>query len=147
MTVLVRTGRKQTRITVDMVRSALEGVVADDPQRVDWRADLDQPARYLDNGQPSCLLARVLVKLGFSAGVLQELDREYPTGEIIHAGVPISASRHPALVKIDPIAMRLLQFVQDQQDVGRDWTAVVRAAFRRSPLRGIWERKRPWLSA
>lgn len=135
------------RITVDVVRDVLREIAAEEPDRCDARTELESGPRYIHSGHPSCLVARVLYRLGFSAGVLRAMDREYPTGELVEPGARIAESRHPALRKIDPTAKQLLQWVQDKQDQGLAWGVVVRQAFDVSRL-SIWawdRRRRPWL--
>lgn len=134
------------RITVTDVRAVLEEVAQAEPDHTDPRVEDDQPVRYLVAGQPSCLVARVLSKLGFSTGILRALDRERPTGEIIRVGVKVAESRHPALRKIDARAIALLQYVQTKQDQGRPWGRIVRDAFSPGPWYSLRERNKPWLS-
>lgn len=136
-------------ITVDDVEPVLKAIASADPDHVDRRAGEDLPARYVEHGKPSCLVARVLVKLGFSLGVLRQLDTEHPIGWLFDVGVPIAESRHPALKRIDPLAMQLLKHVQDQQDKGLRWGVIVVDALH---VRKDWffgdrrERERkPWL--
>lgn len=134
------------KITVDDVKTALETVALTDPDHIDRRAAEGLPARYIDRGKPDCLVARSLAKLGFSTGVLKALDQEHPVGEILHAGVRVEESRHPALRKIDPLALRLLQYVQDQQDNGQRWGRIVADAFSTSVWRTPFDhRRKPWL--
>ncbi len=137
------------RVTVASVTQVLRATVAEYPGRADRRATDGLPARYIDRGGPNCLVALVLVRLGFSVGVLKALEQEHPGGELCQAGVKIAESRHPALRKIDPLARRLLQFVQDQQDAGRRWDVIVTDA-----LTPTWwatrrgnEARKPWLTA
>ncbi len=139
---------RRRRIDVADVMTALETVVAEDPNHVDRRAKDGLPARYVDRGAPNCLVARVLAELGFSLGVLRSLDQEHPTGDLFHVGVRVQDSRHAALRKIDPLAMRLLAFVQTAQDRGEKWGAIARNAV--TPDRWFPKRDRerkPWLVA
>jgi hypothetical protein len=140
---------RSKKITVDVVHAALLEVVEEEPERRDRRAEDGLCARYMDQGQPNCLVAKVLLRLGYSTGVLRQLDREFPTGELCHAGVRVVESRHPALRRIEPAALKLLQYVQDQQDRGHEWGAIVGDAFRRNRFfSDRWYRERkPWLFA
>lgn len=133
-------------ITVADVKGALETVARADPDHVDRRPAEGLPSRYVEQGKPACLVARALARLGFSVGVLKALDAERPVGELLAPGVRVEESRHPALRKLDPMALRLLQYVQDQQDSGRRWGRVVGDAFTTSVWRGPFDRRRkPWL--
>lgn len=123
------TTRTARRIHVADVRAALTEIAARHPDRRDPRVRDDLPPRYVHRGEPACLVALVLIRLGFSQGVLKALDQEHPTGALCEAGVRLAESRHPALRKIDPVARQLLQYVQDQQDRGQRWADIVRAAF------------------
>jgi len=139
--------RTPRRITVTAVTETLRVVVAEHPGRADRRATDGLPARYIDAGKPNCLVAMVLVRLGYSAGILKALDQEHPTGELTQPGVRVAESRHPALRKIDPVARRLLQYVQDAQDQGRRWDAILTDSC--TPSRWFPARDRtrkPWLS-
>lgn len=136
-----------SKIDVDQVRTAMNEVVFTAPGHVDRRAENTLPARYVEHGEPVCLVAKILMKLGYSIGVLKELDREYPMGEIVHAGVLIGSSRHPALRKIQPEAIALLQFLQDRQDRGWTWSQIALKAFEPKGLMlaKFDQRNRPWL--
>lgn len=137
----------QKKIPVSRVVEVLEEIAAAEPDRVDPRAEDGLLPRYLDKGQPNCLVAKALSRLGFSRGVLRALDREHPTGELVDAGVQVAESRHPALRKLDPTARALLQYVQQQQDRGLAWGRVTREAL--TPSRWFTRRDRerkPWLS-
>lgn len=139
-------GRRH-RITAAEVRTALEDVADTDPRHIDQPAGAGLPARYIANGRPDCLVARVLVRLGFSVGVLRALDEEYPVGELCAPGVHLAESRHPALRKLDPLALRLLDYVQNQSERGVPWGRIVARTFAttmRVPI--VWKRNRPWLA-
>lgn len=138
---------RHRNITVAAVRAALFDVAGRNPRRVDPLAVDGEPTRYVVKGRPSCLVAAVLHRLGYSTAVLRSLDHEHPTGEIARIGVPVSESRHKKLNRIEPAARALLQYVQDAQDRGKTWGAVVDAAFRRSRWRseGYLRQRKPWL--
>lgn len=134
------------KITVDDVKAVAEEIARADPDHVDPRAQAEGLVpHYLVNGKPACLVARVLTRLGFPTGVLKDLDRENPVGDIFNSGVKVTESRHPAMRKIDPVALTLLQYLQDQQDRGERWGRIVGDAFTVSRWR-VWERRnKPWL--
>lgn len=134
-----------SKITVEAVKTALEQVVAAEPGRVDKRVQNEQPPRYVANGKPFCLVAKVLARLGFSVGVLHALDREHPLGAL-NSGVQIAESRHPALKKIDDRAIQLLQYAQKKQDSGLPWGFILREAFTPPSRFSFRERHKPWLS-
>lgn len=135
------------KIDVAQVRVVLERIAATEPGRRDRRAGV-LPARYLDQGQPNCLVALVLHDLGISIGVLRALDREYPTGEIIHAGVRVVESRNPALRRFTPNALKLLDYVQRRQDDGQPWGALIKQALTPDRFTAPWlsRRRKPWLN-
>lgn len=135
----------ERKITVAKVVEVLEQVAAEEPHRVDPSAEAGLMPRYLNQGRPNCLVAQVLSRLGFSRAVLRALDREYPVGELVHAGAEIAHSRNPALRRLDPAGRALLQFIQERQ--GLAWGRVTRDALTPSrwfarPARS----RRPWLS-
>lgn len=134
------------RVTVALLHEHLAQIVAQDPGRVDERPELELPPRYVTNGEPACLVARLLTRLGYSLGILRDLDREYARGELRNAGVRIAESRHPALRRLDPDARALLEYLQRGQDAGLSWGTIAHKAF--APCRfgrGVDQRKRPWL--
>lgn len=139
--------RERRRIGVEDVRTVLNQIANEFPSRRDRRAEDGLPARYIDRGQPNCLVAMVLTRLGFSMGVLKALDQEYPVGELFHPGVRVVESRHAALKKIAPSARALLQYVQDAQDAGQPWGKIIRDAFSTNPflLPRIRRERKPWL--
>lgn len=146
MSPISSTAVARRRITVSTVRDAMRAVIDEYPRRTDRRAKDGLPARYIDRGQPNCLVALVLNRLGISVGVLKALDAEHPTGELVDAGVTIAESRHPALRRIDPVARQLLQHVQDLQDRGMRWDLIVNDAFTGSLFgRRFDKTKKPWL--
>lgn len=132
------------RITVGVVQEAMREVVQANPARADRRPVNGLRPRYVEKGEPTCLVAMILAKLGYSTGVLKALDQEHPVGELCAAGVRVQESRHPALRKIDPLARMLLQYVQDKQDSGYRWDQIMRAAFSTGPF-GLDRRRKPWL--
>ncbi len=137
------------RITVAEVREILIALVESDPERVDPRTVDDLRPRYLglDNA-PNCLVAHLLIKIGFDEHLLRQLDHEFPLGNILDAGVRISESRHPAVAEFDPKALALLDYLQDCQDGGLPWMDCYLDAFAKPsrfiPMRYVRER-RPWL--
>jgi hypothetical protein len=139
-------GSKPSRITVALLREALEEIVAEQPEWVDERPALELPPRYVTHGQPACLVARVLTRMGYSIGILRALDLEFRQGEIATAGVRIVESRHPALRRLEPQARLLLEFVQRGQDRGFTWGHIIQSAFTPSRFgRRFDMRRRPWL--
>lgn len=135
------------RIDVPLVRIVLEQIAAEEPEHRDGRITDGLCARYIHQGQPNCFVARVLDRLGFSIGVLKALDAKLPIGEMVHTGVRIEESDHPALRRLTPNARQLLAFVQRQQDRGWAWGKIVRDAFSLDPwVLPRWNRQRkPWL--
>lgn len=141
------TTTRTRRISVADVRGAMAVVAAEDPDHSDRRAEDDLSPRYIVHGQPSCLVARVLEQLGFSRGVLRDLDRCREVGDWRKSnggGARIGVSWHPALKKIDPAARQLLEWVQSRQDRGQCWGFIADQAFKK-PRWGRRERK-PWVT-
>lgn len=142
------TNTRATRVDVRAVRTALDTVAARHPYRKDRRAKDGLPPRYIDQGQPNCLVAMVLVELGFPPTLLRELDRELPVGTLHREAVDIAESRHPALRRMDPLARQLLQWCQRRQDSGCIWQYIAEEAFK---ING-WTttkhnlRRKPWLA-
>jgi len=135
-------------VTAADVKHALDRVVDDDPARTDRRIEAHLNPRYLDQGQPTCLVAELLIELGYRTALLRDLDREHSVGHVAATGVRIHESRHPALKRLDPKARRLLQFLQNRQDRGQCWDFIAEQAFRPKPvwtLPRIDRRDRPWL--
>ena len=140
---------RATKIDVNAVRTALNTVASRDPYHKDRRAKDNLPARYLDQGKPNCLVAEILIELGFPTTLLRDLDRERPVGALHRDGVDIAESRHPALRRIDPVALQLLQYCQRMQDRGFIWMYIAEDAFKISGWTTTkWQlRRRPWLAA
>ncbi len=134
------------KVSVAEVRAVLEEIAALVPERRDRRAGA-LPPRYVDQGQPNCLVALVLTRFGITLGVLRQLDREHPVGDIVHAGVRVAESRHPALKRFAPAAIDLLDHVQRQQDYGVAWGRIVGVCFTRTRFAPDWyeRRRKPWL--
>lgn len=121
---------RHRRIGLDAVREVLREVAAAHPQRVDPRVRRGLAPRYCEHGQPACLVAVVLARLGWTPRQLRQLDREDLTpsaGSV--GGIQLAGSRHPLVRRIDPIALRMLDEVQRQQDRGGwfTWSRVVAA--------------------
>lgn len=130
-------------ITVTDVAGVLTELASTAPEHADPPAE-HAPARYLVAGKPNCLVAKVMARLGFSTTVLRALDREHAIGNVIHPGVRLSESRHPALRALDARTLALLQHIQDCQDAGQRWGAIARKAFSPAPW-FLPERSKPWL--
>lgn len=131
------------------VLSALERVVARDPDRVDDYGTTHVP-RYVVHGAPNCFAAVVLHELGCGIGVLKALDRERGDGDDrrLHGSV-LDASRHLWLrSRLTPGARALLTAVQAHQDRGLSWGDSLGAAM--GPAIHWLDRRRyeerPWMS-
>lgn len=145
-------------ITVHEVRTAAFMVVyqggphtVQDPEpRCNWPklcgTDGCRFPRYTRNGAPVGLVAMTLIQLGFTPQLLLELDREHQVGEILHPGAKISRSRNSELARVDDKGLKLLQYLQEHQQVGLSWADLLRLAFGPtwSP-KFIDRRRRPWL--
>jgi hypothetical protein len=147
VTATTKAARPKT-ITVADIKTALDHIVAEAPDRTDRRIEDHLNPRYLDHGQPTCLVALLLIALGYRTALLRDLDREHSVGHVAATGVRIAESRHPALKRLDPKARTLLQFLQTRQDRGMCWDYIAEQAFK---PRHLWtlpstdRRARPWL--
>lgn len=119
-------------------------IVAQYPDRVDARAGRGLAPRYVEHGEPCCLVAEVLARLGWSVSQLKLLDSEGPRKHK-GGGVQLSLSRNPLLRRISPDGLMFLDYIQRRQDRKRPWSRVVAEAFKReSP--GFRDRQlRPWV--
>ncbi|QIZ37829.1 hypothetical protein [Saccharopolyspora sp. ASAGF58] len=105
------------KIGLDRARGELRAIAAESPERVDPRIGRGLAPRYVENGQPACLVAEVLAWLGWSIEQLKQLDREGPRDSgRSQGGVRLAKSRHKALRCIEPQGLTALAAVQDQQD-------------------------------
>lgn len=112
-------------------------------------------ARYVEHGEPCCLVAYLLVRVGVTVETLRDLDREgrrYDDGE--SGSMQLRESRHPFWDRFEPAARRLLEFLQLVQDSGRTWGEVADEALTPERPRGLfgvrwgsrYPSKRPWLA-
>lgn len=116
-----------SRRSRDDVLAVLEQIVADDPGRLDQRIVGGAAPRYIHHGEPICLVAVALRRLGVSVASLRLLDREAhgrPTG--------LATSCHPAVGRLTREARELLDQCQKLQDSGHTWSSAVRLADRRT---------------
>lgn len=145
---MTSTAKPASRHTVESLRPLLRDLAVEFAGCYDERARKGQLSRYLHAGEPGCLIAVVLTRLGFSVGVLGELDREASQRRTPNAGVRINASRHPIHGRFDRKALWLLDYLQQQQDACRSWDEAIRSAF----CAPDWvhpaaiTRTKPWLS-
>jgi len=80
--------------------------------------------RYLVCGEPSCLIAVLLERLGVDREVMRELDRE----DASQGAKMISLSRHKLWDDFDKQARVLMQSAQMSQDNGCNWKTAVEYA-------------------
>lgn len=143
-------------ITKDQVMTALNLVSwnhdqVEDPEPVcEWpRLCGDQGCRfprYQRDGEPTGLIAHILLELGYPKDLLKALDTEYEVGEVLHPGVKIGRSRNAALARLDSSGMDLLVFLQERQKSGRSWSDLGVLAVRpRRTLKVLDRRGRSWL--
>jgi hypothetical protein len=116
-------------ITVEQVKQALREVAEEQTGQVDARVERNLAPRYVEHGQPCCLVAVVLHRLGFSVAQLKQLDAE-PGRQ--GGGVVFGQSRHPLMRRISADARQLLDYVQVRQDRGWDnWQDIIDRALQR----------------
>lgn len=116
-------------ITVAQVKATLAAVAAEQSDHMDARVDRKLAPRYVEHGQPCCLAAVILHRLGFTIAQLRQLDTEPGTSG---GGVILDQSRHPLLRRVAPEARALLAYVQKRQDSGREtWAEIADRALQR----------------
>lgn len=134
------------KIGVSRVRGALQEVVAEDPQRVDRRSTDNLPPRYVEHGQPNCLVAALLARMGISLGLLKQLDNEVRGP----GGILLWVSKHAIRRRFTPAAWELLAALQACNDRGNTWQRASEDVF--TPGKWIgrrWQPRnnegRPWM--
>lgn len=140
------------RYTTAQLVELLREMPEQDRARVDKRAARDLDPRYVEHGEPCCLVAHLLLQVGVPVHVLKALDLEAGTGS---ATPKLRESRHPFWGRFEPAARSLLDFLQFVQDYGRPWGEVAREALEPRRLDdwrgGRWDQLnpggRPWLAA
>jgi hypothetical protein len=116
-------------ITTEQVKEMLAKVADERGDVVDQRVERNLAPRYVEHGQPCCLVAVVLYRLGFTVAQLRQLDTEAGT---TGGGIIFAQSRHPLLKRIAPLARDLLDYVQRDQDCpGQPWSTVADRALQR----------------
>lgn len=116
-------------ITVEDVKAALEAVARDYRYHVDQRVERKLAPRYVEHGEPCCLVAVILHRLGFTIAQLKQLDTESGNDG---GGTILSESRHPLLKRVDPVALALLAYMQKRQDIhAEEWSLVADRALQR----------------
>ena len=110
------------RITVDQVIEVMDAVVDGYPDGSDVRVGRSSGlgGRYVEHGEPCCLVGVMLVRFGASVATLKDLDRE---------DEDITGSSHPYWKRFDPVALDLLSFLQRRNDSGSSWEQARREAF------------------
>lgn len=131
----------RARYDVKDVHDVLDKVVADNPERVDRRAGDGLPPRYVEDGQPNCLVAELLHRMGVSIGVLKQLDRE--AGRF-GAGIMLKMSEHAIRRRFTPAAWELLYYLQRQNDGGASWGKAYEAAFGPLDQAGFFRPRPEW---
>lgn len=125
----------RTLHTVDEIRTILDTVTAERPDHIDRRPNAGLTPRFIDHGQPACLVGVILARLGVSTGLLRALDRD---------GARLDEIEHPLRRRFTPEAWALLAYLQHGNDGATSWQEVRRRAFRPDPY---WLRvypKRAW---
>lgn len=104
------------RIDVPQVLADLEELVALE-KAGDPRVARGLPGRYMEHGEPCCLVARLMFKEGISTGQLKELDAPRTGG----GGLDLRSVRGPIKHRYTPKAWDLLLFLQKCNDRGWSW--------------------------
>lgn len=116
-------------ITVAQVKQTLSELAAEQGGHVDARVARQLAPRYVEHGQPCCLVAVILYRLGFKVPQLRQLDAE---PGMKGGGVQFGKSGHPLMKRIEPDARTLLDYLQVNQDSGRGtWSDVADRALQR----------------
>lgn len=109
---------RRSRKSVQDVRRVLDEVAEAEPQRVGLRASQGRLAgRYTMHGEPCCLVAEMLVHMGFRIGRLKTLDRAAD-------GQPIRLRDSWVRNCFEPLAFDMLCYIQYENDRGRTWGQV-----------------------
>jgi hypothetical protein len=116
----------RVRYDVQDVRRALDELVESSPDTQDRRvlSDVLVP-RYVEHGEPTCLSACIMVKLGVSVNVLKTLDR-YGSD---HQPVQLASVDHPLRRRFTAEAWDLLAYLQRHNDRGYSWSRCRTNAF------------------
>lgn len=117
-------------------------------QKGDPRVARGLPGRYLERGEPCCLVAHLLFRQGVSTGMLREMDR---TGGKGGGGQYLFDLKLPVKHRYTELAWELLCYLQGCNDGGMTWEAARDDAF---TLDGYWLRvnpkfankNKPWLT-
>lgn len=123
-------------------------IVSQYPDRVDVRAERGLAPRYVEHGEPCCLVAKVLTRLGWSVSQLKMLDCE---GLEKHrgGGVQLALSQNLLLKRISPDGLAFLNYIQQRQDCQWSWSKIMIEAFKGVPSGIHWQcrdrRSRPWM--
>lgn len=127
-----------SKIDAPRIVQVLQQITVEDPDHVDDRAQGRRGGpRYVVHGQPHCLVAVVLDRLGVSTGAIAQLDRQRRPGE---GSIQFSKGRHPITRRFTPGALALLDRVQELQDAGLAWGEVYQRVTTRYSARND-----PWL--
>jgi hypothetical protein len=115
-----------SKINHDRIREVLDLIAEEQGDRKDARAGRNLPPRYIEHGDPACMVAEIMYRLGISKGVIKALDQEpgNPGG-----GVVLSESRHPIRMRFTTTAWALLIYLQRKNDVGYTWAEARRMAY------------------
>lgn len=132
----------KAKYDVPRVRTSLEALGKQFPDRYDQRVAAGHKPRYFYHGDPSCLGAYLLLDLGFSEKTIKHLD----DGESVQ--VQAAAFRK----RFTPEAWALVEWVQKHNDGARHWGWIAAEAFNNKswtgnvlhPDNSIY-RLRPWL--
>jgi len=119
------------RYGLDDVVRAMNEVVDERPGKVDRRPEGGLTPRFVEHGQCACLVGAMLYRLGVELRTLRNLDREDQR---------IRDSVHPFWNRFDPVALALLDHLQNGNDGASPWGRVRWGAFRVDPY---WIRNNP----
>ncbi len=134
------------RIKLSTVIDTLQALAEEFPDKVDPRVDRGLPPRYVEHGEPVCLVAVLLHRLGYSVEHLKQLNREgSQAAQASSGGVVFGRSRNPLLRRISPVARNLLDAVQAKQDRGGyyTWKRVVAETLTPSDFDRYWMARKP----
>ena len=103
---------------MNLLESTVEG-------RKGFHYDTRDGCKYVQDGQPSCLIAHVLSNAGVSTKLLARLD-DLPFASIGYYGVTDILAEE---VDITAVAVVILKAAQDQQDQGHSWESALASAY------------------
>lgn len=104
--------------TVQDVREALDAAAQAHPERVGLRTAQGRKAGfYAYHGKPCCLVGDILLRLGFSMGLIKALDNQEEGGPVLFRNSGLHR-------RFEPLAFEMMCCIQKINDRGHTWARV-----------------------